>query len=226
MALSQFSPLQFCWSTLVDLLVVSACRFQKCLRSSPFSGATRLRFRTRGLGRGVNTAIQGGSVVGRSLVSLGVLALCVLIELFKLMPTPEESNGDLEYFAKEYQLPFDNTRHVRDTDWEIHPLLFSDELELVDDKCNLACIADNVDDNVDNVAGLGTDLFGSIAEATCACRCVIRYLAEFLESTGVSSAHLFSWNCGSYRWWCCTLAILRGLWSGLFIGFVTDYLYL
>ena len=47
--------------------------------------------------------------MGLSLVSLGVLALFVLIELFKLMLTPEKFDGDLGYFAKKYQLPFENT---------------------------------------------------------------------------------------------------------------------
>merc|ERR1719252_242290 len=33
---------------------------------------------------------------------------------------------------------------------------------------NPACIADNVGDNVGDIAGMGADLFGSFAEATCA----------------------------------------------------------
>ena len=37
-----------------------------------------------------------------------------------------------------------------------------------DDHRNSACIADNVGDNVGDIAGMGSDLFGSLAEATCA----------------------------------------------------------
>merc|ERR1719382_1889974 len=37
-----------------------------------------------------------------------------------------------------------------------------------DDYRNPACIADNVGDNVGDIAGMGADLFGSFAEATCA----------------------------------------------------------
>merc|ERR1719517_236126 len=37
-----------------------------------------------------------------------------------------------------------------------------------DDARNPACIADNVGDNVGDIAGMGADLFGSFAESTCA----------------------------------------------------------
>merc|ERR1719274_473991 len=37
-----------------------------------------------------------------------------------------------------------------------------------DDPRNPACIADNVGDNVGDIAGMGVDLFGSFAESTCA----------------------------------------------------------
>lgn len=38
-----------------------------------------------------------------------------------------------------------------------------------DDERNPGVIADNVGDNVGDIAGMGSDLFGSFAEATCAC---------------------------------------------------------
>ena len=34
---------------------------------------------------------------------------------------------------------------------------------------NPGVIADNVGDNVGDIAGMGSDLFGSFAESTCAC---------------------------------------------------------
>ena len=63
-----------------------------------------------GLGLGFNIAIQGGSFMV-SLVSLGILTLFVLIELFKLMLTAEKFDGDLRYCAKKYQLPFAIREH-------------------------------------------------------------------------------------------------------------------
>jgi len=38
-----------------------------------------------------------------------------------------------------------------------------------DDFRNPGVIADNVGDNVGDIAGMGSDLFGSFAESTCAC---------------------------------------------------------
>merc|ERR1711885_48575 len=38
-----------------------------------------------------------------------------------------------------------------------------------DDYRNPACIADNVGDNVGDIAGMGADLFGSFAESSCVC---------------------------------------------------------
>ena len=38
-----------------------------------------------------------------------------------------------------------------------------------DDYRNPGVIADNVGDNVGDIAGMGSDLFGSFAESTCAC---------------------------------------------------------
>ena len=55
---------------------------------------------------------------------------------------------------------------------------------LVDnDPRNPACIADIVGDNVGNIAGMGADLFGSLAEALCACL-LIASTSKELTSTG------------------------------------------
>jgi len=50
-----------------------------------------------------------------------------------------------------------------------------------DDPRNPACIADNVGDNVGDVAGMGSDLFGSFGEATCAALVIASQCPEFIE---------------------------------------------
>ena len=50
---------------------------------------------------------------------------------------------------------------------------------------NPGVIADNVGDNVGDIAGMGSDLFGSFAEATCAC------LVISASSQGLVNANAF-----------------------------------
>ena len=148
-----------------------------------------------------------------------------------------------------------------------------------EDKRNPARIANNVGDNVGDIAGMGADLFGSFAEVTCSAvvlvassdalqnswkalmypvlisslgiavgisTLVLRTLAyrvhdeygaleKALKGILTISIVLMSpvlvvlfWMClpdqfAGVRWWYCALAISLGLWSGLLIGFVTEY---
>merc|ERR1719507_1689573 len=47
---------------------------------------------------------------------------------------------------------------------------------------NPGVIADNVGDNVGDIAGMGSDLFGSFAEATCACLVISASSQELVNS--------------------------------------------
>lgn len=49
-----------------------------------------------------------------------------------------------------------------------------------DDYRNPGVIADNVGDNVGDIAGMGSDLFGSFAESTCACLVISASSAELV----------------------------------------------
>merc|ERR1711865_1359208 len=51
-----------------------------------------------------------------------------------------------------------------------------------DDPRNPAVIADNVGDNVGDVAGMGSDLFGSFAEATCAALVISTQYPQMVEA--------------------------------------------
>ena len=51
-----------------------------------------------------------------------------------------------------------------------------------DDYRNPGVIADNVGDNVGDIAGMGSDLFGSFAESTCACLVISASSAELVAS--------------------------------------------
>lgn len=51
-----------------------------------------------------------------------------------------------------------------------------------DDISNPGVIADNVGDNVGDIAGMGSDLFGSFAESTCACLVISATSPELVSS--------------------------------------------
>merc|ERR1719235_1146446 len=72
-----------------------------------------------------------------------------------------------------------------------------------DDPRNPACIADNVGDNVGDIAGMGADLFGSFAESTCAALVVAS-----ASGPGVSN----DWN---------AMMFPLVLSAGIFIGILT-----
>ena len=52
-----------------------------------------------------------------------------------------------------------------------------------DSPYNPATIADNVGDNVGDIAGMGSDLFGSFAESTCACLVISSVSPAFYLNT-------------------------------------------
>ena len=74
-----------------------------------------------------------------------------------------------------------------------------------DDLRNPGVIADNVGDNVGDVAGMGSDLFGSFAEATCACLVLQSQSDEIIEA-------------GAYFY---PLMISA---CGILVGFVTSFI--
>ena len=53
-----------------------------------------------------------------------------------------------------------------------------------DSPMNPGVIADNVGDNVGDIAGMGSDLFGSFAESTCACLIITSTSKELVAANG------------------------------------------
>jgi len=125
--------------------------------------------------RGYVVAIWGGSVMGLSLVCLGLLVLFALIKAFMGL-TPLEGTELYEAIAG-YGLGGSAIALFGRVGGGIYTKAADvgadlsgkiDEGMDEDDKRNPACIADNVGDNVGDIAGMGADLFGSFAESTCA----------------------------------------------------------
>jgi H(+)-translocating pyrophosphatase len=125
-----------------------------------------------------NAAFRGGCVMGFFLVSLALSILTVLIILFIYFKEPNETTYKLmfEYLAG-YGLGGSTVALFCRVGGGIYTkaadvgadLVGKNELGLKEDSPqNPATIADNVGDNVGDIAGMGSDLFGSFAEATCA----------------------------------------------------------
>jgi len=125
---------------------------------------------------GFEVAIRSGCVMGLTLVSLGLLALWVLIEIFQSCFRWADSEAMYEAIAG-YGLGGSSIALFGRVGGGIYTKAADVGADLSgkndygleeDDYRNPACIADNVGDNVGDIAGMGADLFGSLAESTCA----------------------------------------------------------
>merc|ERR1712241_1111902 len=130
----------------------------------------------RDLPSGFAVAIQGGCVMGLSLVSIGVLALWVLILFFKAHMSFDSPETMYEAIAG-YGLGGSSIALFGRVGGGIYTKAADVGADLSgkndygleeDDYRNPAVIADNVGDNVGDIAGMGADLFGSFAESSCA----------------------------------------------------------
>merc|ERR550532_1545936 len=130
------------------------------------------------LASGYKVAIDGGCVMGLSLVCIGVLDLFGLIMWFKRKFGNDEDDQVKMYDAiAGYGLGGSSIALFGRVGGGIYTKAADVGADLSgkndhgldeDDYRNPACIADNVGDNVGDIAGMGADLFGSLAESTCA----------------------------------------------------------
>jgi len=125
------------------------------------------------------TAFRGGCVMGFILVSLALAILTFLIMAYKSIKNPQDAAGYKELFEAiaGYGLGGSTVALFCRVGGGIYTKAADVGADLVgknllgldeDSPENPAVIADNVGDNVGDIAGMGSDLFGSFAESTCA----------------------------------------------------------
>ncbi|KAH7302440.1 hypothetical protein KP509_23G073500 [Ceratopteris richardii] len=176
---------QECAPALITAALTS-CAFVLGVVTSVLSGylgmkiATYANARTtlqarKGIGEAFITAFRSGSVMGFLLASNGLLVLYAAINLFKLY-YKSEWEGLFEAITG-YGLGGSSVALFGRVGGGIYTKAADVGADLVgkvernipeDDPRNPAVIADNVGDNVGDIAGMGSDLFGSYAESSCA----------------------------------------------------------
>ncbi|CAB4288699.1 unnamed protein product [Prunus armeniaca] len=129
----------------------------------------------KGVGKAFITAFRSGAVMGFLLASSGLLVLYIAINAFKLYYGDDW--GGLFEAITGYGLGGSSMALFGRVGGGIYTKAADVGADLVgkvernipeDDPRNPAVIADNVGDNVGDIAGMGSDLFGSYAEASCA----------------------------------------------------------
>jgi len=139
----------------------------------------------QGLAAGFRTAFKAACVMGFCLCAFGIFNLYILIMLFRLYYSDACTSGSDSVDATEnlfeaiagYGLGGSSVALFGRVGGGIYTKAADVGADLVgkvennlneDDIRNPAVIADNVGDNVGDIAGMGADLFGSFAESTCA----------------------------------------------------------
>jgi inorganic pyrophosphatase len=150
------------------------------MRIAVFSNSRTAVKAQEGYGTAFNTAFKAGCVMGFALVSLGLLVLWIVVQLFSLyfvdaFTTPEATKLMYEAIAG-YGLGGSSIALFGRVGGGIYTKAADVGADLCkidhgmdeDSPQNPAVIADNVGDNVGDIAGMGADLFGSFAESSCA----------------------------------------------------------
>ena len=151
--------------------------------------AVKSNFRTTykamtSLSEAFKTAFRAGCVMGFSMISLSLLILIILFEVYRNMFKPtydpkdhKQSYAVLMELLAAYGLGGSSIALFGRVGGGIYTKAADVGADLVgkveenlaeDSPRNPATIADNVGDNVGDIAGMGADLFGSFAESTCA----------------------------------------------------------
>jgi inorganic pyrophosphatase len=173
------------------------------MRTAVYTNARTALSAQKGYEWAFDTAFKGGAVMGFALVSLGLLMLFVLINAYSLYYDQAlNKNGGAEQTKSMYEalagygLGGSSVALFGRVGGGIYTKAADVGADLAgkveaglreDDPRNPAVIADNVGDNVGDIAGMGADLFGSFAEASCAAMVISSQSNElFHEWTSMS----------------------------------------
>lgn len=142
-------------------------------------------------------AFKGGAVLGFSLVGIGLFMLTVLIMIYRVAYLDEYASKqdyiDMFEAIAGYGLGGSSIALFGRVGGGIYTKAADVGADLVgkvvagldeDSPQNPGVIADNVGDNVGDIAGMGSDLFGSFAESTCAALVVGATSSEIVFSNG------------------------------------------
>ncbi|KAK9147031.1 hypothetical protein Sjap_006934 [Stephania japonica] len=145
------------------------------MKIATFANARTTLEARKGVGKAFITAFRSGAVMGFLLAANGLLVLYIAINLFMLY-YGDDWEGLYESITG-YGLGGSSMALFGRVGGGIYTKAADVGADLVgkvernipeDDLRNPAVIADNVGDNVGDIAGMGSDLFGSYAESTCA----------------------------------------------------------
>jgi len=140
------------------------------------------------LHRGFVVAFRGGMVLGYTLVGMALLVLMLIIVGFKKVSGHMDIKEVFENIAG-YGLGGSLIALFGRVGGGIYTKAADVGSDLAgkvvaglpeDCKENPGVIADNVGDNVGDIAGMGADLFGSFAESTCACLVISATSSELI----------------------------------------------
>ena len=213
---------------IVGCLTSIACGYIG-MKTAVFANVRTAHESIKDLASGFDVALRAGSVMGFVLVSLGVITMYLLIlilnswfgnvngatnpELFNALAGYGLGGSSIALFGRVGGGIFTKAADVG------ADLSGKNEYGMnEDDPRNPACIADNVGDNVGDIAGMGADLFGSFAEATCAAMVI----CTGSSTTYPNSAALFlnSWDALLYPLLLTSSGIIVGIITMFAVGYV------
>ncbi|MCO5593840.1 hypothetical protein L7F22_047858 [Adiantum nelumboides] len=163
------------------------------MRIATYANARTTLDASRGVGKAFIVAFCSGSVMGFLLAANGLPVLYITINLFKI------------YYGIEWEGHFEEITgcglggsfvalfgrmgggiYTKATDLGADLVGKVERGIREDDPRNHAVIADNVGDNVGDIAGLGSDLFGSFAKSSCAAL-VVASISSFGTTHGFTA---------------------------------------